>query len=321
MVKIPDPRQRTAAAIFRGYEENAEDWRRPHLGASVIGDENCLRHLWYLFRWAQSRNTEGRMLRLFRRGHEEEVKVIGDLRRIDVEVLDVDPNTGQQWSVWLIPGHFGGSCDGKIRGVIEAPKTWHVLEVKGLNDKAFKAVQKAGVREAQPGHFAQMQTYMHAMKLTRAFYVVVNKNTDHIHTERITYDRAFAEALIQKAERVVFANEPLARIKEDPSWFECKNCDHRDICHLDRAEQLERNCRTCASSTPRRDGRWECELHQKILTDDEQREGCASHLFIPQMLPWEWVGYDEDTRSATYRQKDGATIIDQKKELKPWKPE
>ena len=319
MVKLSPTKNRTACAIFGRYEREAEDWRRPHLGASVIGDENCLRHLWYSFRWAQKRITEGRVMRLLERGKREEEWILDELRALGWEVKTVDPETGHQRRFAYFGGHFGGSIDGAVLGVLEAPKTWHLLEVKSSNDKRFKVLQKKGVAEAQPGHYAQMQTYMHALGLKRALYVVVNKNDDQIYTERVHYDRAFAEAVLRKAEGVVGAPEPLSKINEDPTWFECKFCDHRPVCQLGQVELLERNCRTCASSTPLENGTWICEYHDNELLDVEaQRAGCPDHLFIPKLLPWEVESYivaDGGRRAITYERGDGLTVVDSGRDL------
>jgi hypothetical protein len=156
-----------------------------------------------------------------------------------------------------------------------------------------------------------MQTYMHALKLKRALYVAVNKNTDEIYTERVAYDKAKALAVFATAELVVGAPEPLTKISTDPSWFACKFCDHRAICQLGEVERLERNCRTCASSTPLPNGRWVCEHHGTDLDVEAQRAGCEDHLFIPALLkPWEPIAADEAKRIITYTTPDGQNITD-----------
>ncbi len=104
-------------------------------------------------------------------------------------VDDLDPATGEQWRIVFAGGHASGRTDGKVTGVPEAPKTMHVFEAKSMNDRAFKALLKAGcVREGKPEHFAQVQTYLHCQGLTRALYLGVNKNTDELYCERIEYE-------------------------------------------------------------------------------------------------------------------------------------
>lgn len=57
------------------YCQSYDDGHRNHLGASLIGDD-CKRKLWYGFRWAFKKKFEGRLLRLFNRGHREEDRFI-----------------------------------------------------------------------------------------------------------------------------------------------------------------------------------------------------------------------------------------------------
>lgn len=68
-------------------EVKLREKRRRHMGASSIGNK-CLRQSWYKFRWANEEQFSGRMLRLFRRGHEEEHRFSRWLRMADVEVQD-----------------------------------------------------------------------------------------------------------------------------------------------------------------------------------------------------------------------------------------
>ena len=138
----------TRDAIFAAYEADADDGFRQHLGASLIG-KSCERALWYDFRWATPARFPGRMLRLFETGQLEEARLVRNLRRIGATVLEVDPETGRQWRVEAHGGHFGGSLDGVALGLLEAPKTWHVLEFKTHSAKSFRELVAKGVRRGQ----------------------------------------------------------------------------------------------------------------------------------------------------------------------------
>ena len=173
MATLPASQHSTREAIFRHYEKNAERGGRPHLGASLIGHD-CDRYLWLSFRWAKHATFDGRMLRLFDTGNQQESRLVADLRAIGVEVSDKNEN-GAQWGFKAIGGHFGGSMDGAGKGLPEAPETWHVLEFKTSNAKSFAALQKNGVEKAKPQHWAQMQVYMHQFELNRAAYIVVSQ--------------------------------------------------------------------------------------------------------------------------------------------------
>ena len=160
MVALPAPQNQTVSAIYAAYEAERGDERRPHLGASVLGRE-CDRELWYIFRWATKAAHTGRLLRLFDRGNLEEPRLVADLRRIGVTVLDLDPDTGRQWKVRDLGEHLGGSMDAVALNIPEAPKTWHVLEFKTHNAKSFAKLQKEGVQRSKPEHWSQMQLYCH----------------------------------------------------------------------------------------------------------------------------------------------------------------
>lgn len=287
MALMPDVSLTTAKAFFAWYEKAHNEGHRPHMGASLIGHE-CARHVWLTWRWAESEVFEGRMLRLFQSGHLQESRLVEDLRRIGVEVQERAPD-GSQWRVSAIGGHFGGSMDGAGLGVIEAPKTWHVLEFKTSNDKGFTKMVKEGVQKAKPQHYAQMQVYMGLTGMTRALYLMANKNTDDIHSERVRFDKDFFAATMAKAERLVKMTEPPEKLSQDPSFFVCKFCKFHSQCHGDQVPEV--NCRTCAHSTPDltgTDGQWLCANEKlssaPVLSDALQRTGCAEHRFIPIFL-------------------------------------
>ena len=309
MAELPAPHQQTLDAIYRAYEAKAERNHRSYLGMSIMGNE-CDRALWYAFRWAHPpENLDGRKLRLFETGHREEARMLDDLEQAGVRVERVDPATGEQWALSALGGHFRGHMDGQGEGFLEAPKTRHVLEFKTHNEKSFKALVKDGVQKSKPGHYAQMQLYMHFSGLSRAFYMAVNKNTDEIHTERIEYDGQAAIVLVARAERIIQSAEPPAKLHDDPAskmaWV-CNYCPAFAQCH--GGQFAPRSCRTCIHSTPV-DGGWHCE-HHGALDAEAQRKGCSLHLYIPALVPGEQIDADPETGTVTYRMADGATWID-----------
>jgi len=269
MVAISKP-QIIRDAIYKNYQASAGDSRRPHLGGSIIGDE-CPRKLWYTFRWARTIKHDGRLLKLFQRGHNEEHVFIKELRDVGIEVAEVDPETGR-------------------------PATWHLLEFKTHSEKSFNDLVKKTVIGSKPQHYAQMQVYMHLGKLTRAFYMAVNKNTDEIYTERVKYDRKFAETLIKKAENIIDGEVPPTKPFAE-NFYLCRWCDFKDQCH---GEQLpERNCRTCLYSTPDEDQKWICGQYKKEIPVDVQRQQHDCHRFIPDLVPDEQINFDG--KNITYK--------------------
>lgn len=305
MAAVPQPAHQVVQAIYGLYEqrEAAGGGHRAHLGASVIGHP-CERHLWLLFRWAGREAFDGRMLRLFEAGRQFEPRIVAELRSVGVQVHEADQATGAQFRVSAHGGHFGGSLDGAALGLPEAPKTWHVLEFKTHGDKSFAELLAKGVREAKPMHWAQMQVYMGLTGMDRAMYLAENKNTSALYQERVPADaEAFAD-LLSRAERVIKAAEPPARLSADPAWYQCKLCCFHAQCH--GAEAPEVNCRTCAHATPELDGdagRWSCAQHRLDISDQVQRQACDGHRYIPILL--ERIG----RQGAVTKEADGNAAV------------
>lgn len=290
MAELPLTSCPTRDAIFAAYEADTNDGFRSHLGASLIGKE-CERALWYDFRWTTKAKFPGRVLRLFETGHLAEARLVQNLRRTGATVLEVDPETGRQFRVQAHGGHFGGSLDGVALNLLEAPKTWHVLEFKTHSAKSFADLAAKRVRQSKPQHFAQMQIYMSLTGLARALYVAVNKDNDDLYIERVELDTAVSARLLEKAQRVIFAATPLPRISEDPSWYQCRLCDHAPVCHGQTAPSV--NCRTCLHATPV-EGAWHCARLKQPIGEREQRAGCSLHLFVPDLVPAQQVDAGED---------------------------
>lgn len=307
MVALSSPCSATVAAIYAAYEANQDTGFRAHLGASIIGTE-CERALWYSFRWATRATFDGRMLRLFDRGQREEARFVADLRSIGCEVWEVDEN-GRQFVCRDDTGHFGGSADGFALGVPEAPKTAHAVEIKTHNAKSFAKLKADGVQKAKPLHYAQMQTYCHMFGVTRALYLAVCKDTDELYSERVRYDAEFAGRLMDKAKRIINAAEPPARAYNDPSFYMCKFCDHRDTCWGNKLP--EPTCRSCIHSTPVAGGEWHCNHHGRAMGDAEQEEACPAHLYIPATVNGEQVDACPDGTWISYRMKNGETWVNE----------
>lgn len=304
MTALPQPKHSLAATIYRWWEARADDGHRPHLGGSQIG-HHCARYLWLTFRWAGMPTFDGRMYRLFDRGQREEAVIVAELRGIGAEVSECQPN-GQQWGVSQFGGHLGGSLDGVVRNLPGgSPSNWELLEFKTHNAKSFKELADKGVEKAKHQHWCQMQIYMHLTGMTRANYLAVCKDDDQIYHERVHHDAEAGQRLLDRAESVIFGPEPLPRCSTDPSWYQCKMCGFHSLCHGDTAPEV--NCRTCAHSTPLRDGSWTCERHNIELTLGAQKTACQAHRFIPQLLDhWaELIDADQVDNWVRYRLLDG----------------
>ncbi len=277
-------------AIFGLYEARRRSApARNYLGASSLGNP-CERALWYDFRHASTPDFPARVLRLFETGNREEERVISELRAAGYTVHERNPLTRKQWEVSEFGGHFLGHLD----GILLVDGAWHVLELKTSNTRAFKATQKNGVAQEKPVHFAQMQVYLGFARQRwaewklggeapeAAVYIMVCKETDELHVERVPFDEAEFERLMWTARRTIDAIEPPDRLHDDPSHRDCTWCSHKALCHENGAPRVD--CRTCLHSTPAMDGTWRCELACDPIPTDVLPVGCPLHLFIPPLL-------------------------------------
>ena len=215
-------------AKYRGFLEQVmphigdaystkEDPFRTHMGASGIGDE-CARKIWYSFHWVTRQQHEGRLLRLFNRGHMEEARFIALLLTIGCTVYQQDEH-GNQYKISDAGGHFGGSGDGVVIGCPDVPAETPILsEFKTSAEKIFLKIKKEGVRSAKFEHFVQMNVYMRKMGLSCALYMVVNKNNDELYGEIVMLDTSIADQFIDRGCNLGFQTNPPNKINKSPGW-------------------------------------------------------------------------------------------------------
>lgn len=279
-MQIPESDHSISAMIDK-YHEGKGEAPRPHLGASLLGHA-CDRWLWLSFRWAVQPKFPGRILRLFRRGQNEEATIISDLRAIGVDVRRVSAQHKVDFG-----SHVSGSLDAIIdKGVPEAPKAKHVAEFKTHSKKSFDALVKDGVEKSKPEHYVQMQVYMHGTQIDRALYVAVCKDDDRIYTERLPYVKETAEKYIRRGHYIALSDRMPPPISTDASWYQCKFCDAHKFCHEDKKTQYA-NCRTCAHATPLSDSTWHCARWDDVIPVDAQHLGCEDHVLHPDLVPWQ----------------------------------
>jgi len=274
---------------YRGEEEGP----RSHLGASVLGHE-CAREIWYGYRWASRVKFNGRMTRLFNRGHIEEGRFIAALLTINCQVYQQDAE-GKQFRISFANGHAGGSGDSVAIGIPDLqPGLPALCEFKTHGEKSFielagdlklwrdyvagrnSKFNGKGVREAKWEHFVQMQIYMRKMNLVAAIYMAVNKNTDDLYAEIVQLDPDIADSYLERGDKLVYMNTPPKRINKSPGYYKCRLCDQIGVCHNGAKPQV--NCRTCKYSYPDTESdQWVCGKFDAKLDKAAQMAGCQHH--------------------------------------------
>ena len=227
-VQLLELKDNIETALDEWSIKTLSDGPRNHLGISEIG-EDCKRKLWYKFRWVAFEQFDGRMLRLFKRGHREEEKYINYLEGIGFKVQRFDGN-GKQFRVSGFLGHYGGSCD----GVGYSP--WYpdlplLLEFKTHNTKSFVHYVEKGLQISKPKHLDQMNCYGYKMGIEYGLYFPENKNDDDIKVTVLKLDWNRAKQLEIKAQEIISAGEAPPRISDNPAFWECKLCTFKENCH------------------------------------------------------------------------------------------
>lgn len=268
------------------FDDTIHDRFRSHMGISTSGRE-CARELWLKWRWATPVKIAGKLLRLFNRGHLEEARFAAGLMSAGVQLWRMEA-PGKQFRVSYFGGHYGSAIDGVGLGFPEMPSVNMLTEMKTHNNKHFVKLAgekdsegnvvkpAAGVKVAKLEHYVQMVQYMQYYNLEYGMYCAVNKDNDELYFEIIPRDDKLADAYRERSRRIIFAKEAPPKISTNASFWRCKFCDEKRVCHFNAEPDF--NCRTCAASYPTEDGNWRCSTHNHEIIDKErQLSGCPEY--------------------------------------------
>ena len=214
----------------------AQQSERQYLGASRLGAA-CERALQFEYAKApvdHGRDTPGRMLRIFERGHVMEDCMVAWLRDagFDLRTRRAD---GEQFGFSVADGRLQGHIDGVIVDGPEGfayPALW---ENKCLGMKSWRELEKNRLAVAKPVYAAQVAIYQAYLELHEhpAIFTALNADTMEIYTEAVPFDAALAQRMSDRAVKVITATESadlLPRAFNDPTHFECRMCAWQDRC-------------------------------------------------------------------------------------------
>lgn len=310
MAALPEFVCPTLASADRALVDGQDMRRRAYLGMSAIGS-TCARALWYQFRWAWSVRFDAVTLKRFEDGHRSEDLAVARLKRLPGLTVHETDEAGGQWGFKDFGGHFSGHMDGVCLGLVQAPKTWHVLEIKASEkwqdlDKVRRKVgEKHALAEWNPVYYAQAVLYMDYAGIDRHWLVCVSPGGRRWTAVRTNADPAFAATLKAKAESIIFSDHAPSRIG-GPDSFACRFCDLAPLCH--DGARAERNCRTCMDAGVAYDGYWFCVRYGHELSRTDQEAGCADHRYLPDLVAGEQV--DVEHGRVIYRMADGSQWVD-----------
>jgi hypothetical protein len=309
-------------------EKKALEKARHYLGFSIIGDP-CWRKLFYYYRHAENekitaddgtRSMEDEAkyikkiadrIKRIEDGYAQEKTMADRLRLLPfIELHTTKKNSNEQISFSLLLDHFQGHCDGVIKGILEAPQTYHIWEHKSVNIDKFNALkkirdkfgEKKALQEWDEEYYAQAQIYMHCAQLTRHYLTVSTPGGRDYISIRTEYNAQIAENIIEKAKTIIHNNWNIpAKLSEKREFYKCTWCKYKEICHDNKFPLV--NCRTCRYREPVKDGNFYCSKYENILLDKLQIEGgCDYHVYNPALISATLIKHIED--GCLYKYKD-----------------
>ena len=217
-------------------QQQASQQPRTYLGASRLGVE-CERALQYEYAKAgvdHGRHTQGRILRIFERGHLMEDCMVAWLRSAGFDLRTRKAN-GEQFGFSVAEGRLQGHVDGVIVGGPSGfayPALW---ENKCLGSKSWRDLEKNKLAVSKPVYAAQVAVYQAYLDLHEhpALFTAINADTMEIYAELVPFDAALAQRMSDRAVKVISATEAgelLPRAFVDAAHFECRMCAWQDRC-------------------------------------------------------------------------------------------
>ena len=260
---------------------------RTYLGASQAGD-HCMRKVWFEYRWFDTSFVpEGRLLRLFDRGNNEEYRVYRWLSAMGCR-LDILDSDGEQHRASAIRGHLGGGTD----GVVWLPESYGwphpmILEIKTTTKKDLPALKKHGMMVQKPQHYDQTGIYARiigqklGIKINHSLYIAVAKDTDEIYFEIVPIVEATVDITLDIAKQLIYSTTVpggCASKPKIPSYYYCKSmCSFQTICL--GMKEPSKNCRSCiyaSASSAHNDGQWLCaKANGAVIPKDFMYDGCS----------------------------------------------
>ena len=210
---------------------------RDYLGASRLGAP-CSRQLQFEHLKVPrdpGGGIDGRLARIFERGHRTEDMAAGWLRSAGFD-LRTGARDGSQFGFSTVGGRIRGHIDGAIVGAPPglggfapspaAPALW---ECKALNGRSWTDLVRRQLRASKPVYAGQVALYQAYMGLahTPALFTAVNADTMQLHVELVPFDAELAQRLSDRGVTILAAcdaGEWLAPLSRDRDHPECLRC-------------------------------------------------------------------------------------------------
>ena len=195
---------------------------RAYIGASSIGNQ-CERAIWYGLHKPESKEIDAKTRLTFEIGHALESLLLNLFRR-EVVIERPLPYKCSEYPL------FQGSADAVILDDHLSPIA--LFEIKTAKDSSFNIFKKKGLRLWYPEYYDQVQSYMGMSDIHDCYLIAINKDSSELHEEHVSFDAKRYKELVQKAMRIGSAVIEPPRVNGSPSYFKCKLCFYKNICHI-----------------------------------------------------------------------------------------
>ena len=200
---------------------------RPYLGVSIAGYE-CARRVQYTW-WIKSEHP-ARVRAIFDRGHYFEGRVKERLKAIGFKFAAEEA---------LAFSAVGGALRGHADGIIIAtPRPFTalpaILEVKALNGKNWRSLERDGLEKTFPNYHAQVLLYQAYLDITNpALFAAINADSCELLFFLVPFNAERAQFWSDRAASIIAAtraSELLPRAFDDPEDWRCKLCPYKRRC-------------------------------------------------------------------------------------------
>jgi ribosomal protein S27E len=237
--------------------------------SQLAGD--CLAAQWYAFRWVKKAPIPARIARIFSVGNTAEQRFVEGYRKAGWTVLDIDPAKASskfpQWNATDLLGHMSMYADAKASHPVHTGGALVLHEYKTMNKRDFGTLQsKQSIQAVKPEYYGQSVIYLHKFELPWSLLTVECKDTQEIYREIVLPNPDYALKLLAYGEMIASSRVRLSRVAENPTYFKCKGCDFKDICHHDAP--VDFNCRSCTFSRAIEGGKFACDFWQATIPNE-----------------------------------------------------
>ncbi len=204
--------------IYKTLEQQTDE-PRPYIGASSIGNP-CERAIWYGLHRTDAKVVDAKLRMTFQIG-----------KRLEQMLLDLIPflslpiNKSFHEKTYPL---FQGTVDAIIYKNNEYD---FILEIKTANNSSFDTFKKKGLRLWNSQYYDQVQSYMGMSGVHKCYLLALNKNTSELHDEFVLFDEDRYMSLVTKAKRIGEAVTEPPRISGSASFYLCKMCFYKGVCH------------------------------------------------------------------------------------------